>query len=326
MPPTENLWLNEIASIFDQLPRLDAVRLTGGEPFLRKDLGEIARLAQGKLRPILLHITTNGLLTDRIVRFCEDRDKRILLQLLISIDGVGAKHNRVRGIPSAWTRVMETIRALAPRQRALHVRLGVNQTIVDAEGAEHYRRLRELLRPHGVLNNAVMAYEASATYNVERGIDVTPRSIGEFNTFGKLGDECLPKLLDAVQRDLKELPWHERIAKRYYWQGIRNRLLANEGKPNPKCVALNSHLRILPNGDVPTCQFNGKTLGNLREQSFHEIWRSEKAAHLRRWVRRCPGCWAECEVLPNAVYTLDVLRAAFSSSRHRTARNLGANE
>jgi hypothetical protein len=29
----------------------------------------------------------------------------------------------------------------------------------------------------------------------------------------------------------------------------------------------------------------------------------------RAWVRKCPGCWAECEVVPNALYSGDLLRA-----------------
>ena len=33
----------------------------------------------------------------------------------------------------------------------------------------------------------------------------------------------------------------------------------------------------------------------------------------RGWVDRCPGCWAECEVVPNAIYTGDVLRAAIKN-------------
>jgi radical SAM protein with 4Fe4S-binding SPASM domain len=73
---------------------------------------------------------------------------------------------------------------------------------------------------------------------------------------------------------------------------------------------LNSHLRILPNGDVPTCQFNGRLVGNLRREAFFDVWRSAAAAEQRAWVRACRGCWAECETLPNAVYTADLLRAA----------------
>jgi hypothetical protein len=63
----------------------------------------------------------------------------------------------------------------------------------------------------------------------------------------------------------------------------------------------------LPNGQVPTCQFNTKSAGSLRHQSFDELWFGEPARGQRAWVHRCPGCWAECEVLPNAFYTGDLV-------------------
>jgi len=47
-------------------------------------------------------------------------------------------------------------------------------------------------------------------------------------------------------------------------------------------------------------------VGNLREQTFAELWSSAATAAQRHWARRCPGCWAECEVLPNAIYTGDL--------------------
>ena len=305
MPTAGDLTLEEIEHIFRQLPTLDAVRLTGGEPFVRKDFPQIAAAAEKYLDPLVLHITTNGFLTDRIVEYCEQRNKKRRLQMLISVDGVEEKHNQVRGSSLAWRSVMETIEPLAPRQKELHLRLGVNQTIVDAEGAEHYKKLREVLRPHGVFNQMVMAYDSSATYNLEKGVDVAPTEIGQFTTFGEFDENTLKSLLAEVEKDLQDLPWAERFAKRYYLRGIRNRLLHRRGEPSPKCVALNAHLRLFPNGDVPTCQFNSNTVGNLREQSFQDLWESAAAEKQRAWVRRCPGCWAECEVLPSALYTLD---------------------
>jgi hypothetical protein len=65
----------------------------------------------------------------------------------------------------------------------------------------------------------------------------------------------------------------------------------------------------LPDGRVPVCQFNTETIGSLLDQSLEELWGSDQALASRGWVDRCPGCWAECEVIPNAVYTGDMLRA-----------------
>lgn len=314
LPAKGDLTLDEIDRIFAQLPQMDAIRLTGGEPFVRRDLGEIGRLAEKHLRPLVMHVTTNGFLTDRIIPYCEQRDRKVPLQLLVSIDGVEAKHNHVRGSSQAWNMAMETIRQLAPRQKELRLKLGVNQTIVDADGAEQYRQLREVLRPFGVRNNVVMAYDMSATYSTVRDIDLAPEQIGQFTTFGQFSDQQLSELLDEVEHDLRSMPFGERLAKAYYLRGIRNRLLKAKGTPNPTCVALNSHLRLFPNGDVPTCQFNSKIVGNLRQQTFAEVWQSHQAEEQRSWVRRCPGCWAECEILPNAIYTLDLLKPSVVKS------------
>jgi MoaA/NifB/PqqE/SkfB family radical SAM enzyme len=303
------LTLEQIEGIFRQLPELHAIRLTGGEPFVRKDLDQIAGLAQKILRPWLLHVTSNGFLTDRIVSFCERRDRSVPLQLLISIDGVGAKHDEIRGRHDAWDCAMATVRAIAPRQRELGLRLAVNQTIVDAESASHYSQLRDILRPLRVRHQVVVAYEASATYSLKREVDEAPRAPGGFSTFGDIAVDQLATLFDEIERDLGDLPFPERVAKRYYLDGIRQRLLDHRASPNPQCVALGAHLRLYPNGDVPTCQFNSARVGNLTEQSFDELWSGPTTEKQRRWVSNCPGCWAECEVLPNALYSGDLLRA-----------------
>jgi len=310
-----DLTIAEVEAVFRQLPQMDAVRLTGGEPFVRKDLPEIADLVHHRLRPFFLHITTNGFLTDRIISFCEKRDRSLPLQLLISIDGLEEKHNKVRGRDTAWKTATRTLRELAPRRRELNLGLAVNQTVVDAEGAENYRLLRDELAPLGIHNHFVMAYDTSATYNLEREKELPPSEIGQFTTFGDFTTEQLKNLLDEVESDLDHYPLKERLAKRYYLRGIRNRLLHGRGFPNPKCVALSSHMRLFPNGDVPTCQFNSKTIGNLKTQSFREVWFGEKAGRQRGWVHRCPGCWAECEVLPNAIYTGDLLKETLLPTR-----------
>ncbi len=303
MPSPEDLTLEEVERIFSQLPRMDAVRLTGGEPFVRRDLVEISEVVRKQLKPLVLHVTSNGFLTQRIVDFCERRDRRLPLQLLLSMDGMKEKHNHVRGHDSAWDMVTKTLTELAPRQKELKLRLMVNQTIVDAEGAEQYLKLRDFLRPHGIYNNVVLAYDQSATYNLESAVDVAPKEVGQFTTFGEFTPEQYRELFSEVEAGLTQLPLMERMAKRYYLRGIANRMLDAKSSPNPKCVALNSHLRIFPNGDVPTCQFNTKLAGNLRRQTFQEVWHSAMARELRDWVKKCPGCWAECEVLPSAIYT-----------------------
>jgi radical SAM protein with 4Fe4S-binding SPASM domain len=98
------------------------------------------------------------------------------------------------------------------------------------------------------------------------------------------------------------------MVDQYHLQGLYNRLVEGVDYPNPRCMALNNHLRILPNGDVPTCLFNGTVVGNLRDQKFDEVWFGEEADRLRKWVGACPGCWQSCETAVSAIYTGDIWR------------------
>ena len=311
IPGQNELTLDDLEGILRQLPRLDAVRLSGGEPFLRKDFPQIANLVTRVLRPLFLHVTTNGFSTDRIAQFVEQRDARTPLEMLLSIDGYGTKHNEVRGRSTAWARVNATLDAILPMRESHNLSLTVNQVIVDEEGHDHYRKLRDALAPRGVTVQPVLAYDESATYSIEREReDTAPSHANDFRPFGALSNDWVLRFLEEVEADTATLPRSNRIAKQFYLRNVRDRIRGTASASSLRCVALSSHLRLFPNGDVPTCQFNGKIVGNLRDQAFREVWNGVKAEEQRKWVRGCPGCLAECEMVPNAIYTGAILRDA----------------
>lgn len=313
--PQNELNAREAQNIFSSFPHMDFVRLTGGEPFLRNDLPEIVHSIDKHLKPLFLHITTNGLLEERIVRFCREYAPDSPLCLLVSVDGMKKRHDKIRGIPGAWDQVMSTLSALAPLRKKRKLKLAVNQTIVDAEGIQEHRLLNTYLKRLEIPVHAVMAYDASATYHTADEVNVGPAHSGLFTTFGVFSCRQITDLLREIDGDLKKERFIQRIAKNYYWRGVRNRLLGGQGDPNPSCVALNSHLRILPNGRISTCQFNSKVVGDLRDESLEKIWSGQKIQMQRKWVQNCPGCWAECEVLPNAVYSGDLLKKWYLASQ-----------
>lgn len=84
-------------------------------------------------------------------------------------------------------------------------------------------------------------------------MDAAPSQVGQFTTFGEFTEAHLQTLFDEIEKAPGNYPLLDRLAKRYYLFGIRNRSLHGEGAPNTKCAALNSHIRLLPDGRVPTC-------------------------------------------------------------------------
>lgn len=304
LPTSGDLSWREIDNIYRQLPRMDAVRLTGGEPFVRTDLLDIYHSCIDHLRPVFTHISSNGFLTARIIEFCEQRDQTAPLELAISLDGVDDYHNQIRGSSVAFRTAWQTLADLAGRRQELNLHLTVNQTVVDDAGLDQYAVLSERLKSLNVEHHLIMAYAESATYSLERDKRVA-FSDAAYDSFAPLNPEKLRHVLQMARAEAQKLPWLRRKMRQHYLDGVAARILNNHSQPPKACQALHAHLRLFPNGDVPVCQFNSKSVGNLRTQPFHEVWRSVIAGAERKWVRACRGCWAECEVAPNTLYTLD---------------------
>ena len=132
-------WVDLLSSdLFSDLIELD---VTGGEPFLRKDLpdlmGEICRLKNKNLRELKsIAITTNGLLTDRVLEASKSilenlRRAHLDLVMVCAMDAVGPIHDRVRGFPNAWEKVHETVSGLRNlRDRYPNLIIGLKTTIL----------------------------------------------------------------------------------------------------------------------------------------------------------------------------------------------------
>ena len=233
------------------------------------------------------------------------------VQVLVSLDGLEDLHNEIRGQPFAFRSALETIGQIARSRKEWGVELAVNQTIVDVRGIEQYDAIHDLLGGMGVPHHVVVAYKESATYSTHASTDLSPKIGGAFRTANPIDPDVFRSFMDRVDKDARDLPWANGMAKAYYLKGIRNRVLHGRGVPNPSCAALAGHMRIFPNGDVPTCQFNSQVVGNLLTTDFDTCWNSAKALKNREWVERCPGCWAECEVLPSAVLGGDIVSHRF---------------
>jgi radical SAM protein with 4Fe4S-binding SPASM domain len=96
---------------------------SGGEPFLRRDLFDILKLA--KSQRYELDICTNGTLLnrERALRLAEYTS-----EVSISLDGATREtHNSLRGIPQAYDRTLEGIGHLKAAGHTIHVTIVVNR-------------------------------------------------------------------------------------------------------------------------------------------------------------------------------------------------------
>lgn len=66
IPAEKELNLEEIEKIFTTIGSIYFFNISGGEPFLRKDLADIVELACRYLNPHVIHTPTNGILPGKI--------------------------------------------------------------------------------------------------------------------------------------------------------------------------------------------------------------------------------------------------------------------
>ncbi len=306
-----DLTLEEIEGFFQQLKRMDAVRITGGEPFIRRDIHDIVNLADFYLRPTYIHITTNGFLTQVIVQSISKVRKKSKLQIKISIDAFEEHHDLIRGTRGAYQRAKETAICLKEIADKENFVVAINQTIVNHDSLADYERIQADFDPYGITVCPYLAYKGSATYHIDSSIQMGPPYPGYFEPFGDFTSDELVAFFKKVEGKVRKTNSPViNLLRNYYLKGMIQRLQKEKDGQllNPKCVALRDHLRLYPDGDIPVCQFNSEIVGNIRRQSFEEIWFGSDISSKRRWVDGCPGCWAGCEVLPSAVYTGDVYK------------------
>ena len=112
------LTLNEIEKLTKSFGKLLLnVNLTGGEPFARKDIIDIAKLYIQNSSVQSIYVTTNASLPDRIENFAKEITKfknDIELTFQISIDDFPEKHNKVRKIENLFENCIDTYFRLNP--------------------------------------------------------------------------------------------------------------------------------------------------------------------------------------------------------------------
>lgn len=304
----EEMSFEQISTAFSQLKNLDVIRITGGEPFLRQDLVEIVNMMQKEISPRTIHITTNGTLTEEIMRFIKSVDNPNNIHIKVSIDAIGDKHNKIRGVNGIYEKAIRTVNELASIKNEYGFYLGVNQTIIDDSFFDDMQELHRICNKLDVGLHQVLAYEEAPLYSKKKSH--SSDTLAQIQLYGNFSNEKLKKVLEYMNTTADEIDdFIEKKIKKYYLKGLYNRLILNKLSPNPKCVALRNHIRILPNGDVPICLFKNKIVGNICENKFSSIWFGSRIQECRKEVDDCSGCWAGCEVIPNAIYSGDIVKS-----------------
>jgi MoaA/NifB/PqqE/SkfB family radical SAM enzyme len=267
--------------------------MSGGEPFLRSDLPAICESAYRHNSPGIINIPTNGLLSDRIPPMVDEiagkcAGSQVIVNL--SLDDVGERHDRIRGVPGNFEKALETYRGL----RALgapNLTVGVH-TVISVFNVDRVPEIHEYvereLAPDSYITE--IAEERVELETMGAGVTPDPRS------YAAAIDYLVARMREESFSGISRVTQSFRVR---YYQMVKRFL--ETGREIIPCYAGVASAQIAPDGDVWFCCIKADPVGNLREAGydFGAVWFGEKARRARA-AQRSGDC--ACP-LANASYT-----------------------
>lgn len=318
----DELSISEINDIFSSMGHIYIFNVSGGEPFLRDDIVQIVESACKHLTPGIIHIPTNALAVNRILKNTHDiltllKDKYPHVRLTVkpSLDHLHEKHDAIRGIPGNFEKVMDVFKKLKILQKEfpqLHVELG---TVISKFNVSDIKEISDFIITLGMdsYRNEI-AEQRSEMFNQDH--DITP-SAQEY-------EKAISYFVENIKSAMNNRPFFNRITNafrlEYYQLAIQ---ILKSNKQIIPCYAGISNVHLSPYGDIWPCCTLGyeQSMGNLRDYNydFTNLWNSDMAKSVREYIKNkncaCPlANQAYSNILLNLPSLYRVFRELFLST------------
>lgn len=273
--------------------------LSGGEPFLRTDLVDIAKSLYDNCNPSVLSIPTNGLLCHRVAQTVKrilDMCPKSSVIINLSLDGVEDFHDEMRGVAKNFESAMETYRLLKGLQGQYdNLEVGVH-SVVSRFNIDKLQNVYDFVKAELKPDSYVCEIAENRNELFNQKDDITPDTLSY--------ERAIKKLCQNVKSDYLHKTGFPKLiqAFRLEYYNLVVKELKQERQIIP-CYAGFASCQISVYGDVwPCCilAYNA-SMGNLREYGydFKKVWFSGRADEVRKMIRAgvcyCP--------MANAHYT-----------------------
>ncbi|MDD5772712.1 MAG: GeoRSP system radical SAM/SPASM protein [bacterium] len=244
----------------------------GGEPFLKKDIFDIALFAREN--GLHISVSTNGFLVDEeIVK--KVKESRIS-KVEISLDSAREEeHDNFRNKKGSFRKAVTAIELLKKNNIDVAV-----SSVISKINYKNFSELIDLVRKLGVKKVTFHNYKCSGSGFINRDeLDLTPQEWMEFykNILIKKKEvsDIIVSLDDPVICLLKEF-------------GGREKTIV----PGSSCGKLS--LAIKPNGDVTPCGFMPVSIGNILKEDISDLWKNSPVL-LKLRNKEAKGKCVSCE-------------------------------
>jgi sulfatase maturation enzyme AslB (radical SAM superfamily) len=273
------------------------ITVTGGEPFLRKDLGSVINGAM-KLRSVgRMSICSNGSFPDRISEVCESACRRHQkpLHLLLSLDGLPMVHGRIRHDVNGSSKVIEACeRAKHIQKKYGHFSFHVS-CVVMKDNISGIGDLVDDLQERGIPSQLTFVRgNAFSTFGVSKEI-LAP-------DYGPVVDVAIPpaRLRRLIQKIEQDHPGYFSFLQKKKLNIMLKTLTSK--KRQIDCYAGYGEGVLFSNGDIGLCE-QVRPFGNLAQWGWdlRKAWNSAEAIRQRMLLRNC-ACLHGCNITTSLLH------------------------
>ncbi|MFH1825345.1 MAG: radical SAM protein [Candidatus Firestonebacteria bacterium] len=290
---SDDLTLEEFDRTFNSLGSSPYwVTISGGEPFIRKDITEIIKSLYRRCRPKVINIPTNGILSDIIpvkaeemVRSCPD--SRFIFNL--SIDEIGEMDDEIRGVKGNFNKSVDVLKKLK-EIKTKNISVGIH-TVISRFNVKRFKEIYfELIKLNPDSYITEIAEQRNELMTIDK--DIVPEERDYIGVIDFLLGEINAKHFQGVGRLTKAI--------RIEYYNILKRSIIQKKEIIP-CYAGITTAHITPDGNVWFCCVKAESIGNLRDTGFNfkKIWMGERAEKLREDIKNT-SCYCP---LANMAYT-----------------------
>lgn len=278
----------EIIRIF-QFLNISKFKLTGGEIFVRSDIYRILNLLCAK--GFIQDITTNGTMftIESLIKIANFIKKGQIKNITFSIDGKEEFHEKIRG-KGSFKKTIQNILLLTKELKKLNVNPQKHLILRSTIKEENISNLTDILCIAKDLdidrigiNHLLFATDEELQQTQVYWEDLTPEIL---NTCILANHKLDGKIIANVIQDVKEKGAKMKIyittRPNINFQQTIEYYNAVNLSPKTKCLYPFFNPRISPDGKVEFCFLIKKEMGDLKEQSFKEIWNGEMYRKYRK--------------------------------------------
>lgn len=267
--------------------------ISGGEPLMYPGIVELAQLVYKFNKPGIINIPTNAILSsgpDRVRRILEScPDTQLIINL--SLDGVGDKHDFIRGVPGNFEKFEERLKQyFALREEFPNLTVGIH-SVISVFSVNHLDELIAYAEESGADQFITEIAEPRVELDTV-GLPITPAKEDYARAIDRLTDYVESKQFKGLAKITEAF----RVE---YYKLVKN--ILDEQDQVIDCYAGWASAQIYADGTVWPCCIRADNLGNLREHNydFGEIWFGDAIKEVRRSIAA-----KECHCpLANASYT-----------------------